>query len=82
MSLALRPSNNDRSPHTWAFNLGYSISEWSDEQRKFVREAQRLLNRYGDLMVEKGSARRLRGGGRAAQKKPASYFGRPGGEVW
>ena len=55
MALALYPSQNDRSTQTWVTRLdGSYTSRWTDEQRRFITESQRLLRKYGDLMVDKG----------------------------
>ena len=54
MALALYPSQNDRSTQTWVTRLdGSYTSRWTDEQRRFIMESQRLLRTYGELMVEK-----------------------------
>ena len=55
MALAFYPSQNDRSTQTWVTRLdGSYTSRWTDEQRRFIMESQRLLRKYGELMVEKG----------------------------
>ena len=52
MALALYPSQNDRSTQAWVTRLdGSYTSNWTDEQRRFILETQRLLRKYGDLMV-------------------------------
>ena len=46
---------NDRSGAGWAVALSWKLpSAWPDERRAYVLETQRLLRKYGDLMVEKG----------------------------
>ena len=54
MLFALHPGNNDRSGLDWV-NLVMHLppANWSDAQQTQVRETQRLLRKYGDLMVEK-----------------------------
>ena len=47
---------NDRSGADWAVALSWKLpSAWPDERRAYILETQRLLRKYGDLMVEKGS---------------------------
>ena len=47
---------NDRSGADWAVRLAWMHpSKWPDERRSYILETQRLLRKYGDLMVEKGS---------------------------
>ncbi|WP_171185902.1 hypothetical protein [Alienimonas chondri] len=52
---ALHPGNNGRSGLDWAALLTHlPPANWSDGQRSHVQETQRLLRKYGELMVEKG----------------------------
>ena len=52
---ALHPGNNNRSNHDWAGLLTHlPPANWSDGQRSHVQETQRLLRKYGDMMVDKG----------------------------
>ena len=55
MLFALHPGNNRRSNLDWV-NLVMHLppENWSDAQQKHVGETQRLLRKYGELMVKKG----------------------------
>ena len=55
MLFALHPGNNRRSGLDWV-NLVMHLppENWSDAQQKHVGETQRLLRKYGELMVKKG----------------------------
>ena len=55
MLFALHPGNNRRSGLDWV-NLVMHLppANWSHGQRTHIEETQRLLRKYGDLMVEKG----------------------------
>ena len=54
--LSLHLNNyNDRSGADWAVRLAWmQPATWPDDRRSYILETQRLLRKYGDLMVEKG----------------------------
>ena len=55
MLFALHPGNNRRSGLDWVnLKLHLPPSGWSESQQEHVRETQRLLRKYGELMVKKG----------------------------
>ena len=55
MLFALHPGNNRRSGLDWVVLVMHLPPEnWSEAQQTHVRESQRLLRKYGELMVEKG----------------------------
>ena len=55
MLFALHPGNNRQSGLDWVnLKLHLPPSGWSESQQEHVRETQRLLRKYGELMVKKG----------------------------